>query len=475
MFMNQNLALKKISFFLLLCSVGLIGGAQQRPNVVFILADDLGYGDLGCYGQKYITTPHLDALAAKGLRFTNFYAGTSVCAPSRAAFMTGQHTGHTPVRGNLEVKPEGQFPIPDSSFTVAELFKKAGYATGGFGKWGLGFPGSDGVPYKQGFDQFFGYNCQHEAHNFFPDHLYDNEQKIILNNTPASQQQYSAEMIQQKALSFIETNKSDPFFLYLSYTLPHAALQLPAGDKVFEAYKRKFNEQPKPLPATAWTGVGYQPQAYPRSAYAAMVTKLDAYVGEVVEKLKSLGLDKNTLIIFTSDNGPHKEGGNDPDFFNSSGGFRGIKRALYEGGIREPMIAYWPSGIKPGRRSNFVGASWDFMPTFAELIKQPLAVPTDGVSILPTLTGKGKQKEHAFLYWEFHEQGGRQAVRMGNWKGVREKVFSDPNGPVELYDLNKDPKETKNLADKYPAVVEKIKIIMQREHVENKDFPFLKR
>ncbi len=467
-------SLKRCFIFFLCFSFSIVAVAQNRPNVIFILADDLGYGDLGCYGQKLIATPNIDALAAKGIRFTNFYAGTSVCAPSRAALLTGKHTGHTVVRGNREIKPEGQFPLPDSSYTMAEMFQKAGYATGGFGKWGLGYPGSEGVPYKQGFDQFYGYNCQRQSHNFFPDHLWDNDKRVELTNTITNQEQYAADLIQQKALGFIETHKKSPFFLYLAYTLPHAALQLPPNDKIFEAYMKKFKEQPRPLPATAWNGEGYQPQAYPHAAYAAMVTKLDAYVGEVMGKLKALGLDKNTLVIFTSDNGPHREGGNEPDFFNSNGGFRGIKRALYEGGIRSPMIAFWPAVIKAGRSSDFAGASWDFMPTFAELINQPQSSQMDGVSILPTLTSKGKQQEHPFLYWEFHEEGGRQAVRMENWKGVRQNVIKDPNSPIELYDLNQDPGETKNVAAEHKDVVERIKTIMQREHVENNDFPLLK-
>lgn len=266
-------------------------------------------------------------------------------------------------------------------------------------------------------------------------------------------------------------NRAKPFFLYLSYTLPHAALQLPDGDKIFEAYKIKFNEQPKPVKSN-WNGIGYQPQAYPHAAYAAMVTKLDNYVGEVMKKLKDLGIEKNTLVIFTSDNGPHREGGNDPDFFNSSGGFRGIKRDLYEGGIRVPMIANWPGVIKKGKRSGFMGASWDFLPTFSAITGQHFLPGNDGISILPSLAAKGKQKKHAYLYWEFHEDGGRQAVRMGNWKGVRLNVKEDKNNPVQLYNLVTDPKETKDVADSNPAVVEKIKRIMQQAHKENKDFPF---
>ena len=292
-----------------------------------------------------------------------------------------------------------------------------------------------------------------------------------MNNTLTEQRNYAPELIQQQAVTFIEQNKSNPFFLYLAYTLPHAALQLPAADPVFEHYKKKFKEQPKTI-RKDWNGTGYQPQAYPHAAYAAMVTKLDNCVGEVVARLKQLGLDKNTMIIFTSDNGPHKEGGNEPAFFNSSAGFRGIKRQLSEGGIREPMIVSWPGKIKARQVSNHVGAFWDFMPTFAELTGQILQGHTDGLSILPILLNKGQQQQHEFLYWEFHEDGGRQAVRMDKWKGIREKAINNPDGTIALYDLGKDPGETKNLASVFPEVVSKIRKIMQNEHTEHKDFPF---
>jgi arylsulfatase A len=340
--------LTKYFFTLLLVGIGLHVSAQQKPNVIFILADDMGYGDLGCYGQTLIETANIDKLASGGIRFTQFYAGTSVCAPSRASLMTGLHTGHTPIRGNYEVKPEGQLPLPAATYTMPELFKAAGYKTGAFGKWGMGFPGSEGDPVNQGIDQFYGYNCQRESHNFFPGHLWDNLKRVELNNTLTRQVDYAPELIQKKAISFMEHNSSAPFFMYMAYTLPHAGLQLPDGDKTFEYYKKKFSEQPKNV-KSEWDGSGYQPQAYPHAAYAAMVTKLDAYVGELVSKLKELGLEKNTLIIFTSDNGPHREGGNDPEFFNSSGGFKGIKRQLTEGGIKEPVIANWQVKLKLGR------------------------------------------------------------------------------------------------------------------------------
>lgn len=447
--------------------------ASGKPNVIFILADDMGYGDLGCYGQQFISTPNIDVLAKNGMRFTQFYAGTSVCAPSRASLMTGLHTGHTPIRGNLEVKPEGQWPIPDSTFTMAEMFKNAGYSTGDFGKWGLGYIGSPGDPVKQGFDRFYGYNCQAQAHNYFPDHLWDNDRKIELKNTLAQQPQYAADMIQSEALNFISSNSSKPFFLFLSYTLPHAGLQLPEGDTCFERYKKQFHETPRQVNKD-WNGKGYQPQPYPRAAYAAMVSRLDRYVGEVMAKLKALHIDRHTLVIFTSDNGPHSEGGNDYAFFNSNGGFRGIKRDLYEGGIREPMIACWPGVIKAGSVSKQPGAFWDFMPTFTEITEQSLVHPVDGISILPALTGKGMQKQHDYLYWEFHENGGRQAVLLGKWKGVRLNVRKEPDGEIELYDLSADPYESHNVVTANSSVAEKIKAIMKKAHVENQNFPLVK-
>jgi len=447
--------------------------AQQtkpaRPNIIFILADDLGYGDLGCYGQKLIQTPNLDAMAKQGLRFTQFYAGTAVCAPSRSSFLTGQHTGHTPIRGNKGVQPEGQWPIPDSTVTIAEVLKQAGYATGDFGKWGLGPVASSGDPIKQGFDAFYGYNCQTLAHDYYPDHLWENDTRVdFAANTPEHPTDYSADLIHQKALQFIDQHKGSPFFVFLSYTLPHAALQVP-DDSLFEKYRKLLNEHPIPVPK--WNGKNYAPQAYPRSAYAAMVSRLDAYVGQVLQKLKEAGIDKNTLVIFSSDNGPHKEGGYDPDFFNSNGPLRGIKRDLYEGGMREPMIAWWPGKIKAGGTSDYIGAFWDFLPTFAELAKTPQPKNIDGISIVPALLGQKNAPMHPWLYWEFHEQGGKQAVRMGKWKGVKLNVTSQPNGPIELYDLTTDEAEKNNVADKHPDVVAAIRKIMEQQHRESPDFP----
>jgi arylsulfatase A-like enzyme len=446
--------------------------AQQtatRPNIIFILADDLGYGDLGCYGQKLIQTPHLDAMAKQGMRFTQFYAGTAVCAPSRSSFLTGQHTGHTPIRGNKGVKPEGQWPIPDSAITIAEVLKKAGYTSGDFGKWGLGPVASSGDPVKQGFDSFYGYNCQSLAHDYYPDHLWENDTRIdFAANTPEHPADYSADLIHQHALQFIDKEKSKPFFLFLSYTLPHAALQVP-DDSLFEKYKKLLNE--KPVPVAKWNGKGYAPQAYPRAAYATMVSRLDAYVGQVLLQLQRDGIDKNTLVIFSSDNGPHKEGGNDPSYFDSNGPFKGIKRDLYEGGIREPMIAWWPGKIKAGSTSDYVGAFWDFLPTFAQLAKVQPPKKIDGISIVPALMGQKNAPRHPWLYWEFHEEGGKQAVRMGKWKGIKLHVNSNPNGPIELYDLQTDVGEKNNIADKHPDIVQKIRKIMEQQHRENPDFP----
>lgn len=468
------------SFFVASCTLVLLAsfkmlvtGKENKktapPNIVFILADDLGYGDLGCYGQKKIFTPHLNRMAAEGMRFTQFYSGTSVCAPSRSALMTGQHTGHTPIRGNKEVKPEGQSPLPQSALTIAEVLKQKGYTTGDFGKWGLGFIGSTGDPVNQGFDRFYGYNCQRQSHNFYPDHLWSNTTRVELSNTPSVQTEYAPEMIQQQALAFIERNKQAPFFLYLSYTLPHAALQVPF-DTLFEKYKKALNEKPVAIPAK-WEGTGYQPQVYPRAAYATMVTRLDAYVGQVLATLKTLGLDDNTIVLFSSDNGPHKEGGHDPAYFNSTAGFKGIKRDLYEGGIRVPMIARWPGKIAAGKVNHYIGAFWDFLPTFAQMAGSSKALTTDGVSIVPTLLGKGKQPEHPYLYWEFHEEGGRQAVRMGKWKGVKTGVKNNKNAPLELYDLQTDPKEENNIAVNHPELVEKINQYIKEAHKENETFP----
>jgi arylsulfatase A len=448
----------------------------KKPNIIFILADDLGYGDIGPYGQTKIKTPHLDQLAAEGMKYTQFYAGTSVCAPSRSSLMTGLHTGHTYIRGNKEVQPEGQQPIPDSAITVGEVMKQAGYATGIFGKWGLGPVGSEGDPLKQGFDRFYGYNCQLLAHRYYPTHIWDNDTRVDLdgNDNLLQAKTYAPEMIQQKALQFLDDNKSKPFMLFLTYTLPHAELLAP-DDSIFLEYKGKFDEKPykgNDYGAKANKG-GYASQQYPHAMFAAMVTRLDMYVGQVMNKLKTLGIDDNTLVIFTSDNGPHLEGGADPGFFNSGGGLRGYKRDLYEGGVREPFIARWPGKVKAGSVNDYAGAFWDVLPTFAQIAGVQAPANTDGISFLPSLLQK-KQKQHDYLYFEFHENGGTQSVRKGKWKAVRLNVFDKNKTTVELYDLSKDLSEKNNIASSNPAKVQELTKLMDQSHVESSIFPFEK-
>ncbi len=473
--------MKKLLFSILILTLFAAASHGQhqkalRPNIIFILADDLGYGDVGTNGQKLIKTPNIDRLAAEGMRFTQFYAGTAVCAPSRSSLLTGQHTGHTYIRGNKSVEPEGQQPIADSVITVAELLKQAGYTTAAFGKWGLGPVGSAGDPNRQGFDRFYGYNCQALAHRAYPNHLWDNSRKIVLtaNQDLRQTHDYAPDLIQQQALNFLDTRPANqPFFLFLPYILPHAELIAP-DDSLLAYYTGKFPEKPftgDDYGPDAKTG-GYASQTHPRATFAAMVARLDLYVGQLMAKLKAKGLDQNTLVIFTSDNGPHVEGGADPQFFNSSGGFRGVKRDLYEGGIREPFIARWPSVIKPGTKSDFMGAFWDLLPTFTELTGAQTPLGIDGLSLVPALTGKGVQKKHDYLYWEFHENGGRQAVRQGNWKAVRLQAATNPNGPIELYNLSNDPTESHNLATQFPDKARQLAQIMHEAHRTSPLFPF---
>jgi len=446
----------------------------NRPNIVLILADDLGYGDIGAYGQKIIRTPNLDRLAQDGMRFTQFYAGTTVCAPSRSVLLSGYHSGHSFIRGNKGVQPEGQYPIADSVLTFAEVLKKSGYATGAFGKWGLGPVGSEGDPLKQGFDRFYGYNCQSLAHRYYPNHLWDNDRKVVLteNANLTATKIYAPDLIQAEALKFIDQHAGkEPFFLFVPSILPHAELLVP-DDEIFQSYKGKFEETPhkgEDYGPNARPG-GYTSQEYPRASFASMVTRLDKHVGEIVAKLKEKGIDKNTLIIFSSDNGPHIEGGADPVFFNSSGGFRGTKRDLYEGGIRVPFIVSWPGVVRAGSVNGYVGAFWDIFPTFAELAG--VNVPkTDGISIVNTLKGKGRQAQHEYLYWEFHEQGGKQAVLKGDWKAVKLDVKKNGAGRIELYNLKNDPSETTNVADKHPKIVAELDTLIRKSHTPSAVFP----
>jgi arylsulfatase A-like enzyme len=437
-------------------------GAAEKPNIVVILADDLGYGDLGCYGQKKIRTPNLDRLAADGVRFTQAYAGSTVCAPSRCALMTGLHTGHCRTRGNGGGGgPRDNVPLAPTDVCVAELLKGAGYATALVGKWGLGEEGSTGLPTKKGFDHFFGYLNQHHAHNYYPDFLWDGEKKVKIDNLQSKVENvaakfnvYAPDLLLADALRFVEDNKAKPFFLYFATIAPHANNEKTRATG-------EGSEVPSDAPYTAenW------PQ--PEKNKAASITRLDADVGKLLAKLKELGLEEKTVVIFSSDNGPHKEGGNDPQFFASSGPFRGFKRSLTDGGIRTPMIVRWPGSVKPGSTSDHVWAFWDFLPTACELAGVAAPKGLDGISIVPTLTGKGEQKRHDFLYWEFHEGGTSQAVRYGNWKAIR----PSPSKALELYDVVADPGEKKNVAGENPAVVEKIEAYLKTARTDSKEFP----
>jgi len=459
-----------IMLFTFFCSKQFAQVNPKRPNIILIVADDLGYGDIGCYGQQKIETPNIDRLARQGLQFTKFYAGTAVCAPSRASLMTGLHTGHTPIRGNKGTQPEGQTPLPDSSLTFANFLRKGGYSTGAFGKWGLGFITSSGAPDKKGFDQFFGYNCQTLAHNYYPDHLWNNHNRIDLPENIRANTTYSADMIHRQALGFIKNSTEKPFFLFLPYTLPHAEVIVP-HDSVYYYYIKKFNEQPDT--ATGRYYDGRIPDPYPHAGFASMVARLDSYVGDIVRSVEEKGIAENTLIIFTSDNGPHKEGGGDPGFFDGNGKFRGIKRDLYEGGILVPFIAYWQGKIEPGVTDQ-PAAFWDLYPTFLKLADLRIVTAVDGISMVPTLLKRGQQQQHTYFYWEFHENNGRQAVRWKNWKGIKLNVGKDSHAAIELYNLGTDPGEKSNVAAKYPVIVKKIEQIMQEAHVPNKDWPLLK-
>ncbi|MEB2784407.1 arylsulfatase [Algoriphagus persicinus] len=452
---------------------------ETKTNIIFILADDLGYGDLGFLGQQYIETPNIDRLAKEGMFFTNHYSGATVCAPSRSALLTGLHSGHTPIRGNRAVEPEGQYPLPDSIASVAKVMRSAGYKTGAFGKWGLGFIGTTGDPNQQGFEQFYGYNCQSYAHRYYPAYLWDNSEKDTLKgNGWIEKTTYAPDLIQERTISFIEKNKDDPFFLFMPIVMPHAELAAP-NDEVLKKYRTKFGEE-KSYPVRQGSEYGpdinissYQSQPYPHATFAAMVERIDAYVGEVLAKVEELGLEENTLIIFASDNGAHLEGGADPDFFDSNGPFRGHKRDLYEGGVRTPMIAWWPGKVKAGSQSDHISAFWDFLPTFAEVAGADIPLNIDGISFLPALMEQSDQKQHEFLYWEFHEQGGKQAVRQGKWKAVKLQVFGSDEPTIELYDLSTDLGEELDIAAQHPEKVKELEALMNESHEPNPIFGLL--
>lgn len=448
---------------------------QEKLNLIFILADDLGYADLSCYGQTHFSTPNIDKLAENGMLFTQHYSGASVCAPSRSALLTGMHTGHTPIRGNKKVGSEGQYPLPDSVITLAEVFQKAGYKTGAFGKWGLGYPGSEGDPNNQGFDEFYGYNCQRLAHHYYPYHLWKNDKRDSLTaNLGKEKGTYAPDLIHEEAMAFLETHKDSAFFMYYPSAIPHAELIAP------EQYMEKH--QGKYPPETPFSGYdegpkyrqgAYESQEEPHAAFAAMIEILDRQVGELVAKVEALGIADKTVIVFTSDNGPHQEGGADPRFFDSNGPLKGFKRDLYEGGIRIPLIVSWPDKISKSSVSNHVSAFWDFLPTFNELFELGADVDgIDGISMAPTLLNKDEQKQHDYLYWEFHEKGGRQAVRKGKWKAVRYGVFENRTSTPELYDLEKDAGEENNLADQYPEIAEEMAKLMSESRTDSEVFNF---
>ena len=467
------------------------------PNVVFILTDDLGYADLGCYGQKIIRTPNLDRMAAEGMRFTQHYSGSPVCAPSRCVLMTGKHTGHAFIRDNRSVKPEGQYPIPTETVTLAELFKQRGYATGAFGKWGLGPMDSTGSPLKQGFDRFFGYNCQGKAHNLYPPSLWDNDKILSLNNDvphppqklpdgadpndPASYKRfvgkdYAPDLYMEQARRFIRDHKDGPFFLYVPTIIPHVALQVP--DDSLAEYKGKFSDPPYP------GGRGYLPHFAPRAAYAAMITRMDREAGRIMALVKELGLDGNTVFVFCSDNGPlngtHQGlAGTDAAFFNSAGGLRDGKGTVYEGGFRVPCIVRWQGKIAAGTTSERVTGFEDWMPTMMDLIGAADSAPkdVDGISFAPTLLGKS-QEPRPFLYREFPSYGGQQSVRIGDWKGVRQNLMprgkgkkAQPNLHIELYNLKDDISETKDVSAQHPDIVAKTEKIMREQHTPSAEFP----
>lgn len=472
----------------ILHAFSILSSEPALPNIIFIIADDLGYGDLGCYGQNKIKTPNLDRLASEGIRFTQHYCGSPVCAPSRCVLLTGKHPGHAFVRDNKEAKPEGQTPLPENTITIAKLLKKLGYTTAAVGKWGLGAFDTSGSPLKQGFDYFFGYNCQRHAHNYYPTYLWENDKKVPLDNPEISPYQkfpsdldplnpenyekyigkiYSPDLIAEKARNFVIKNKDKPFFLYWATTVPHVALQVP-HDSLSE-YTGKLDDKP-------YLGENsYLPHHSPRAAYAAMITRMDNEIGKMVSLITSLGLEENTIFIFTSDNGPvFKVGGADPEFFNSSGGLKGYKGSLHEGGIRVPLIVRWKNHIPPSRTADYICGFEDWLPTILDLCGNRNLIPEDcdGISFAPILFGK-TMRDKPFIYREFPGYGGQQSVRVGDWKLIKTGMLQK-NQPatIELFNLKTDPYEKTNLFAKYPDIVEKLEKIIASEHTPSAEFPF---
>lgn len=454
----------------------------KRPNIIYIYADDLGYGELGCYGQQKIKTPNLDRMAKEGIRFTQHYSGAPVCAPSRAMLMTGKHGGHSYIRGNYEMggfedsTEGGQMPLPEGTFTIPKMLKDAGYITGMAGKWGLGMVGTTGSPLKQGFDYYYSILDQKQAHNFYPTHMWENDKWDRLNNhvinvhkrldsTKATDddfdyykgKDYAVTKMTEKALAFIDRNKQKPFFLYLPYTLPHLSLQAP--EENIKKYIGLFEERPY------YGQSGYAATKYPLSTYAAMISYLDDQVGIILERIKKLGLDENTVVMFSSDNGATFSAGVDTKFFNSVSGLRGLKMDLYEGGIREPFIARWPGTIPAGKISDHVSAQFDLMATLAELTKQAIPGKTDGISFLQELKGNvAAQKKHPYIYFEYPENGGQVAIRMGDLKAIRTDVRKNPGASWQIFNLATDRNETTDIANKHPELVEQFDAIQKKEH-----------
>lgn len=434
----------------------------KTPNVIYILADDLGIGDLGCYGQKQIKTPAIDRLASEGLMFTQHYSGSTVSAPSRCTLLTGKHTGHSFIRGNKSYIADDGYRydqvMPEDELTVAQLFKQKDYSTACIGKWGLGGEGSHSTPNEKGFDYFYGYLGQALAHRYYPEFLHENGSKVMLGG-----ESYSHDLIMDKALDFIDGHSAVPFFLYLAPTIPHADIILP--DNELGEYDGKFHEKP-------YLGPNYTAQPKPRATFAAMVTRLDGGIQRIVDLLDEKGIRDNTIIIFCSDNGTHREGGHDPEYFNSNGPFRGMKRDLYEGGIRTPMIVNWPEVITEHRVSFHISAFWDFLPTVCDLLGLPVPHSTDGISYLPAVMDKGEQKKHDYLYFEFHEMGGRQAVLKDGWKLIRQQANNPDKTYYELFNICADPGELSNVAKQYPDMVEKLKKIMAEAHTKSDIWSF---
>jgi len=437
--------------------------AADKPNLIYILLDDAGFGDLSCYGQTKFETPNMDRLAKEGMQFMQHYSGSTVCAPTRCVLLTGMHTGNAYVRGNREVKPEGQAPMPADIVTLPRLLKDAGYATGAFGKWGLGYPGSESDP-KEHFDLFYGYNCQREAHTYYPDHLWKNAERVELDG-----ETYTHDLIMEEALQFVRDNKEEPFFIYLPVTIPHAAMQ------VTEDYAAPFREKSPQFEDKKGRYAGTE-VTNPIAMFAGMMTKLDDGVGQLLDLLEKEGLDENTLIMLSSDNGPHKEGGHDPDFFNSNGPLQGYKRDLYEGGVRTFLLARWPGKVEAGSTSELISAHWDILPTFCELGGATIPGDIDGLSMAPTLLGNAEdQKKHDYLYWEFYERGGKRAARFGKWKAVQLNLSKGMNQPVELYDLSKDEGEENDLSGQNPEVVDEALKIFNDAHTPSPNWDFAKK